>query len=106
MMNLPSLSTIRECRFDTLPFGKMMSLPCTRPIVTSGLSNSRRFCSPPFSLTTIANIQRVSSLRGRRQKPLKLYETFRQPVKESFTEESRQLVAEDDPHRQAGDQNQ
>jgi hypothetical protein len=49
MMNLPSLSTMRAWRFDTLPFGNTMSLPCTRPMVTSGLLNTMRRCSPPFS---------------------------------------------------------
>jgi hypothetical protein len=56
MMNLPSFSTIRACRFDTLPFGNTMSFPCTRPMVTSGLSNTMRRCSPPFSVMMMANI--------------------------------------------------
>ncbi len=56
MMNLPSLSTTRECRFDTFPLGRMMSLPWTRPMVTSPLSKSRRFCSPPFSVMMTVNM--------------------------------------------------
>src|SRR3954470_18565507 len=62
MMNLPSLSTMREWRLETLPLGRMMSLPCTRPIVTSGLSNSSRFDSPPFSLIVIANMPSLVAL--------------------------------------------
>ena len=42
MMNLPSFTTIRLCLFDTFCLGKMMSLPCTRPMVTSLLLNSWR----------------------------------------------------------------
>src|SRR5690349_12282971 len=51
-----SLRTIRECRFDTFPFGKTTSLPGTRPIVTSGSVNVSRFCAPPFSVITTVNI--------------------------------------------------
>src|SRR5689334_3151587 len=55
-MNLPSLMTMREWRFDTLPLGRMMSLPCTRPIVISTLSNCSRRDSPPFSAMVIENM--------------------------------------------------
>ena len=49
-MNIQELATL------TFPLGKTMSLPCTRPIVISGLLNTRRRCSPPFSVRTIANM--------------------------------------------------
>src|SRR5258706_7851465 len=41
---------MRECLFETLPFGSTMSLPDTRPMVTSSLSKESAFGSPPFSV--------------------------------------------------------
>ena len=56
MMRRPSLRTIRACRFDTLPLGRMISLPCTRPMWTSGLSKSIFRGAPPFSVMETENI--------------------------------------------------
>jgi hypothetical protein len=62
--NRPSWRTTRECRFDTLFPGKTISLPGTRPIVTSSLSNSISFEGPPFSLTTSLYIRALSPVLG------------------------------------------
>src|SRR5215470_7135150 len=107
MMNLPSLSTMREWRLETLPLGRMMSLPCTRPIVTSGLSNSSRFCSPPFSFTTIANIRSsapsgwcgITRVTLRRKIPLR-------QVMLLAAEQLRDIVSEDGPHGGDGEHEQ
>src|SRR3990172_6078565 len=64
MMNLQSLKTMREWRLETFPLGRMMSLPWTRPIVTSGLSKSNRRCSPPFSVMMTVNISPDGSRLG------------------------------------------
>ncbi len=58
-----SFRTIRECRFETFPLGRMMSLPWTRPMVTSFLSNSIRRWAPPFSVMTTANMLAISLSR-------------------------------------------
>jgi hypothetical protein len=62
--NRPSCLTTRECRFDTLPLLSTMSLPGTRPTVTSSLSKSIRFGVPPFSVTISVNIGALVSIRG------------------------------------------
>src|SRR5438045_76249 len=41
---------MRQCRFETLPFGRTTSLPCTLPTVTSFFSNVSCLGSPPFSV--------------------------------------------------------
>jgi hypothetical protein len=54
-MNRPSRNIRRAWRFETLPFGNIKSLPCTRPTLISLLSKSSRRSAPPFSLMMIAN---------------------------------------------------
>ncbi len=56
MMNLPSLTTMRECLFETFPLGSTISLPLTRPIVTSVLSKVVVVDGPPFSLMVTLNM--------------------------------------------------
>src|SRR5260370_26324436 len=46
----PFLATRRVCRFEMFPLGRTMSLPETRPMDTSSLSNVRERGSPPFSV--------------------------------------------------------
>ena len=48
-------NTIRAVRLLTLPFGKTMSLPCTRPIVISVFSGVYSRGSPPRSAIRILN---------------------------------------------------
>src|SRR3569623_812081 len=46
----PCADSIFVWRFEMLPFASTMSLPCTRPILTSSLSIDRALVSPPFSV--------------------------------------------------------
>ena len=57
----PSCFTTREWRFDTLPLLSTMSLPGTRPTVTSSRSKSMRLGVPPFSVTISVNIEKLVS---------------------------------------------
>src|SRR5262249_46979389 len=64
-MKRPSRKRSRACFLETLPFGSMRSLPCTRPTLISCLSKSSLRSAPPFSLMTIANmVGRIQLVRG------------------------------------------
>src|SRR5687767_10540167 len=62
MTNFPSFRTIREWTFDTLPLERTTSLPASRPMVISALSNSYCCWSPSFSATVMTSMGRTLPL--------------------------------------------
>src|SRR3954465_762391 len=54
---------MRQCRFETLPFGRTTSLPCTRPTVTSFFSNVSCLGSPPFSVRVRITMRQTVCLK-------------------------------------------
>src|SRR5512133_29928 len=61
---------MRACCFETLPFTRVRSLPCTRPMPSSKVEKVSRRSAPHFSLMTIVNdglfgcIGAIASIRG------------------------------------------